>query len=264
MIDVMTVHQKEFCDKYNGSKDEELAMFKKWLSQDEVDVLTYMNFKTSKESWAPRLRGIRIGCTYPTVEEARKAGEESKKAFIKAAKDVELDSKALLIDGISYKQAQKYDKLKIEKFIHLGISMKNGSNDHRLADEFEDFIGDVTQDAKPYGRLLKLHKALLKLEDSGKIRDEDDIGYNSNVDIILETLQSEGFYGIALCVHTPQRHYSGGKSSYSFSWGSSYYQWVYGETFEEALEVGQKWADSMGKKDKAKAKVEAKAKTKAK
>ena len=245
----LTVHQKEFLKKHNGTKDpEKTKKLKKWLSQGEVTAQTYVNFKTHKTTLAPQSRGVRISDVFAKTEEAAlAAGKKVLKEFKEETKDIDLDSKALLIDGLSYRQARDSEDLNIDSFIHLGISTHNGMNDHRLQDGLDDFVGDLIYAKEAFGRLKVLKKALEKSAKDNE--DNEDIS-----DLYIEAIQDAGFHGIALGVSTPVRKYYKTGSGCSYSWGHTYTGYVYGETFEEALDLAHKWVKKQHAYDKDRAK----------
>ena len=68
---------------------------------------------------------------------------------------------------------------------------------------------------------------------------------------LAEWLFDRGKIGFCVKMATPEFKYSKSGKSARFSWGCHYYQWVYGETLEDAIEAGFQWVASRRKKEKA-------------
>lgn len=95
----------------------------------------------------------------------------------------------------------------------------------RCPDGAESFFEDVTvEDTK---RLFGIDVT------EGTLPSDQDVAE------YLQQLLHAGKFGFLLRFSTPCRVYH--KVGYSYSWGTFYTQWVYGETFEEAVEAGFAW-----------------------
>lgn len=238
----LTVHQKEFMKRLQEEDTpESKRLLKKWMSQGEVDQISYFDTKTGKVSYGGRVNCIRVTDLYGYEKEALEEAKKMKEKFSEEVKDVELDAKALLVDGASYKLAEKCEHLSVDGVLFLGTILIQDSPDK--SDSFEDFMDSMTwKDSKPYGKLKTLH------EKAKKIADEDD---EVVADCFRDYCAEGGFYGIVLSVSTPRRFYlDNSLKSFRFSWGTTYSTWVYGETFEDAINEGLGWRDSMEELDK--------------
>lgn len=247
-MEELTTHQIEFLKKHNGTKDpEKLKRLKKWLSQGEVTIQSYLDLETNKITLAPLSRGVRLSNVLMSTEDAALAkGKKVLEEFKEETKDVELDSKALLIDGLSYRQAMNNENLDIYSFIHLGISIYNGTNDNRLQDDLENFIEYLIYTDEVFGRLKILKEAFGKSNREGTDVEDSSV-------LARETIRDAGFYGIVLGISTPIRRYSKTGDGCSHSWGRTYDGYVYGETFEEALDLANKWVKKQNTYDKDRA-----------
>ncbi len=111
-----------------------------------------------------------------------------------------------------------YDELMaVETTIHIATSL--------ASDHFEDPLEDALQyDIDPE----RIGERWAWLAD----------GWDEEV--AWEAINAEGLHGWLLRVKTPV-----GATKGLFSWGHCYVRWVYGDTYEEALEAGFEWVRSV-------------------
>lgn len=105
----------------------------------------------------------------------------------------------------------------------------------------------------------EIERALGKLP--AWLKDED-MGGCEFQGAFFEWLYRQGKFGFLVQFATPvMTHYT--KTSRAFSWGYYNTEWVYGDTFEQALEAGFAWVESVRKREKQKPKKTRVTKTKA-
>ena len=137
----------------------------------------------------------------------------------------------------SLREQLDQETVRIDRIILLAGAMTDGA----FSDDLNEFLDD--EDEKTIEECF------------GKIPEWVDIdahGYMRN-DSISEWLYGEGKLGFLIQFATPVMEKTG-KNSRSFSWGYYGTQWIYAETFEEAIAGGMKWVKSRRRAEDRKAK----------
>ena len=124
---------------------------------------------------------------------------------------------------------------RIEKIIYIA-----GNDFDSPSDDLRDFIEDIDSE-----ELIERIFGATTDRVLNALRDDDEFSME-----LTEWLFRVGKLGLLLKFATPvMTPLKGGGGS--FSWGYQQLQWVYGDTFEEALEKGFEWVEECRVKEKA-------------
>jgi hypothetical protein len=234
-----TVHQQDFFEQYRNSKiPDEKQLLYKWLSLGEVNARSYFSYEQEKTYWAGTLWDIQVTVPLPTESAALEQARRVRDNYAAETTTVEIDMHKLLIAGNSYKQALQYHSLSLPYIVHLGIELTNGQPYDEPLLNFLEYLDT----AKLEGKLARLSPMIANIE-----HDDLDAYHDAVSDILIEN----GFYGIAIQVSTPVRQYINTRT-YNYDWSLCHTQWVYGETFEDALGQADLWRQLMKEQDMAK------------
>lgn len=107
-----------------------------------------------------------------------------------------------------------------------------------LPEEFDDFENGKN-----------IHESVKKI--AGIIERHED-----EPETVGEVLNNNGFTGLLMQVATPVRTFYGDGNGCRYSWGHFYTEFVYANSYEDALALGFEWAQSRKEHDKAKLKEE--------
>lgn len=107
-------------------------------------------------------------------------------------------------------------------------------------DSFPDTLRDFFQEEEPAG--IK--------ECFGDIPDDIMDELEDNEEAVAQWLIEQRKLGFLVQIATPTRRWRGDVATYS--WGSYYTKWVYGDTLDAALDRGFSWCEEMRAKDKQK------------
>lgn len=118
---------------------------------------------------------------------------------------------------------------RIEKIFHLGVM----TTDYAYPSELTDALDDLDE------RFIKA----LGIPDSAYDGDWER-------DSIVEWLNDHNKLGWLITVATPIRSYRT-PDSCTHSWGYYMTQWIYGDTYEQAIEQAKRWVIEQNEKDRA-------------
>lgn len=204
-----------------------------WLSRGEPSALEYYNERTQTLSFAPALRGVRVGDQCDSMMDALDASAAQRDAYIAEFGDRMLDEVGLKIDGANWLMAEACDEhiFRIETILHLASMMAERSAGPLI--QFLDDLTDGSVDIKPLTADLPFLPALLAEDREGGSLAED----------FFEDAINEQTLGFLLQVAQPtlRRSQHGGQS---YSWGAYQTTWVYGHSYAEAFERAKDWAAS--------------------
>ncbi|WBA86503.1 hypothetical protein [Endozoicomonas sp. GU-1] len=224
----------------NASEAERKA----FMSKGPVEFATYCNIENGSMSYAPTVRGIRVG---NRMEDSDKVLEVAEAFFQKLQTESlpVLDERALGIDGECLKQAELcYDKdLRIENVLHLGSLLSTDAFEGRHFDGAMEAFIDTLIDPD-----LNLEPSMQPLRTDLDDEELDDYGAGN---CIAEHLLHKNIQGFALQARRPVFTWHS-ETSKGFSWGWTRSAWVYGESFEEAFVNAVAWADRMEEFEKNK------------
>ncbi len=216
-----------------------------FLSKGPAHINNYFNIENFTQSFAPYVRGVRVGSPLPDAEEALEKAE----AFLQMLQEKEdlpvLDERSLGIDGACIAQADScYERtLRIEGVLHIGSLLVTEAFENNYFDGLlEAFIETLSESGPQIHSSLKDYSLNLTNEDTYDIGDF--------AEAIAEKFMMANAKGFAINACVPVKTYDS-DTSYSSGWGYTHYTWVYGESFEEAFAHAEEWADRMDKEDRA-------------
>lgn len=128
--------------------------------------------------------------------------------------------------------------LRMESIINVaGMITADGS----FSDPLEDFLDDNDEELKRC--FPDMPACVLEAMD-----DRHERG-----DVFTEWALESGKLGFLVQFSTPTMEHHPKSNSWSFSWSSYYTRWVYGDTFDLAVERGLEWAEERRAAERAKA-----------
>lgn len=128
--------------------------------------------------------------------------------------------------------------LRVDAIINLAYAIASG----RAGEILTAFIENDLVDAK----LVRAKSTTFETIASEAENGDDDVVLS------LEYLEDRGVDGVLIKGSRPVMKYFPNGRDASFSWGESNYEWIYGETLEDALTQLVEWADRIDAKQRAK------------
>ena len=228
----LTPNQSEWFDKAERAKQ------KAFMSKGPAEVAMLFNFKTGKETFAPVIRGVRIGGAVESSDQALSSAQSYLEKL--QSEDLpELDECALGITGECVRQSEIcFEKnLRIEGILHIGSLLATDVFQRRWLDHLQEYFLSHLSDRESE----ELHPSVRPLKP--EMTDDEEIPFN---ECLMEHLNDNNHMGYALLVSTPVMTYHS-ESSASFSWGYTQTHWVYAESVDAAFSLAEEWVDQMDK-----------------
>lgn len=220
----------------------------KLIGESKPGTIEYLNLKNAKLSYSGTVFGTALGDErFDTQREALDHARTTVNDLKLKHKSVKLNTRELGLDGWSIDASDAYSDIIIESCTLMGPVLRRDISVHdNNADLILDFFHFLENSEVPE------YLALLK-EEAGKrnIVDLDD--ESDKLDKVIEFLDDMGFFGFLLSISTPIKKYSKDCKSCSYSMGSCYTGWAYGDNFELALRRAEEFRVKYDKYDKERA-----------